>query len=65
MVAQTAIRLLVGFVMFAAVARWIFLWYFRIDRAVAALEDIAASLRCMPAVQDQQKRSAGRSLKAA
>jgi len=43
---------------FLAIMRYVVLWYFRIDRAVDALEtqaaalaDIAESLRCIPAVQ--------------
>jgi len=54
----TIAKAVIGAMVFFAVCRWILLWYFRIDRAVDALEtqaaalaDIAESLRCIPAVQ--------------
>jgi hypothetical protein len=38
--------------------RWIIWWYFGIDRAIAALESIDASLKCLPAVKSDASRRA-------
>lgn len=56
---------IVALVLFFLAARRVMLWYFRIDRAVDALEDIAASLRAMPAVRDADARSGRRPPRAA
>lgn len=41
-------------------SREVWLWYFQIRRAVRALESIAESLECMPAVQDMRRVQAAR-----
>ncbi len=39
------------------ILRPLILWYWRVNRAVAALEDIAASLRELPAVRDRDAQA--------
>jgi hypothetical protein len=40
----------------AMAVRYIVLWYFKINRITAALEDIAVSLRTLPTVQAYDRR---------
>jgi hypothetical protein len=42
--------------LFFLLGRALVLWYFRINHAVDALESIAASLECMPAVQEMRRQ---------
>jgi hypothetical protein len=45
------------FVAVVVVSRRFWWWYWGLDRAIDALEDIAASLRALPAVADHDRRT--------
>ena len=64
MLQDTLISLGVTLLVFLAL-RWIVLWYFKIHRAVKALEDIAVSLRTLPSVQKYDCENARKPPKAA